>query len=242
MNQVFIKLYNEKLLYRANKIVNWDVVLKTAVSDIEVIHKQQKSKLYYISYKLVSDPTISFSVATTRPETMFGDVCLFVHPKDVRYCSYVGQLVTNPINGEKIPILADNYVDMNFANGIMKCTPAHDINDYRLAKKYRLKMINIMNTDGTMNSKALQFSGEDRFQCREKVVELLGNEKVLEKIEIIDNSVGYSSRSDSVIEPLLSLQWFIKSKPIVKNILALQKKSKTSVKLFPDRFNKVLNR
>lgn len=240
VNRIFIKLFNEKLIYQANKIINWDLGLQTAISDIEVVHKQQKSKLYYIKYQVDDASLPDLVVATTRPETMFGDACLFVNPQDSRYSSYVGKYVINPANQEKIPILADTYVDVNFATGVMKCTPAHDPHDYELGQKHKLPMVNIMNLDGTMNVKSGQFVGQDRFVCCENLVEYLKNNHHLDKVEEIENSVSYSSRSDQPIEPMVSIQWFVKVQPLVKKVLELQKNQHTSVDLIPKRFNKIL--
>lgn len=238
VNTVFVDLYNKGLIYRAKKLVNWDPILKTAISNIEVIHKETDSKMYYFRY-YSEDNSQCLIVATTRPETMFGDVCLVMNPKDSRVDQVKNHKFINPANNELLPIIFDDYVDLEFGTGVMKCTPAHDFNDYELAKRHQLEIINIMNDDATMNKKALEFNHLDRFKCRELLVEKIANNNLLEKIENIKNQVGFSERTNCIIEPYLSWQWFIKMKPLAQEIINLQN-SEDKVIFHPKRFNNTL--
>ena len=238
---VFKKLYDDGLIYKGKRIINWDVELQTALSDIEVEHEDTPGVFYYFKYRLADDPEKYYVIATTRPETMFTDACLVFNPKDKRYQGLEGRYVINPANGEKIPFVADHYVDMNFGTGLMKCTPAHDPNDYQIALRHSLPMVSCMNKDGTMNEHAGPYQGMDRFTCREKLVEKIkadGNEVKEEKIV---HSVGHSSRSHSIVEPMLSDQWFVKMQPLADKVLALEKTEKR-IKFYPPRFEKVFLR
>lgn len=239
--KVFKTLYDEGLIYRGERIVNYDTVMKTALSNVEVIYKEDKGKFYYFKYRFVENKDEFLNVATTRPETMFGDVCLVVNPNDEKYKKYVGKYVINPANNEQIPIIADEYVDISFGTGVMKCTPAHDPNDFILGQKYNFKHPLIMNTDGTMNELCGKYAGMDRYDCREKLIEDIKNNDDLIKIENITHQVGHSERTNSVVEPILSKQWFIKMKPIAKKVLDNQA-SKDKVEFYPKRFEKVLTR
>ena len=234
---VFVRLYKEGLIYRGERIINWDPEQKTALSNVEVIHKDIEGHLYHFKY-LLQDGTY-LEVATTRPETMFGDVCLVVHPNDERYFKVKGQLAQNPSNGQWIPVITDEYVDMSFGTGVMKCTPAHDPNDFTLSEKHQLERPICMNLDGTMNERALHYQGMKRFDARAKLVEDLKNKNLLTKIEKIIHAVGHSERSDTIIEPYLSKQWFVKMKPLAEQVLALQA-SDQKIQFFPERFDKVL--
>ncbi len=239
--KVFVDLYNNNLIYKGNKLVNWDVKLKTAISDIEVIYKQVQSKMYYFKYFLSDKRNEYIIVATTRPETMFGDVCVVVNPNDKRYKKIVGKKVLNPANKQWIPVIEDKYVDPEFGTGVMKCTPSHDFNDYIIGIKHKLNLINIMNKDGTMNELCGNYKNLDRFVCRKKLVEDLIKEDFVEKIdENYITQIGYSERSNEIVEPYLSEQWFIKMKPLVKKVLDNQKKKKNSVQFLPKRFDKTL--
>ena len=169
VKEVFVKLYNEGLIYQGKRIINWDPVQRTALSNIEVIHKEIEGAMYYFKYQIV-DSDEQLIIATTRPETMFADQAIFVHPDDERYTHLVGKKAINPANGEALPIMADSYIDMSFGTAVMKCTPAHDPNDFALAKKYNLEMPICMNDDGTMNELAHKYAGMDRFACREALV------------------------------------------------------------------------
>ena len=238
VNTVFVNLYNEGLIYRDKKLVNWDPILKTAISNIEVIHKETSSKMYYLKY-YDQDKQFYLTVATTRPETMFGDVCLVMNPKDSRAKDIKDKLFYNPANNQLLPIVLDEYVDMEFGTGVMKCTPAHDFNDYDLGKKHKLNIVNIMNDDGTMNEICGEFNGMDRFKCRELLIKKIEENSLLEKIEEIQNSIGYSERTNTIVEPYLSWQWFVKMKPLAQKIIDLQN-SDDKVVFYPKRFNNTL--
>ena len=238
VNTVFVDLYNQGLIYRKKKLVNWDPVLQTAISNIEVIHKDSESKMYYIKY-YTEDKQDSLVIATTRPETMFGDVCLVMNPSDLRVNKFKNKKFFNPANNKLIPLILDDYIDMSFGTGVMKCTPAHDFNDYELGIKHNLELINVMNPDGTMNELANEFANLDRFVCRTKLLEKLTALGCLEKIENITNQVGYSERTNAVVEPYLSWQWFVKMKPLAQDVITLQS-SKDGVNFYPKRFNNTL--
>ncbi len=231
---IFTDLYNKDLIYKDKKIINWDIELQTAISDIEVVYKKTKSKLYNIKYIFVEDNTKYITIATTRPETIFGDSAIFVHPNDEKYKNLVNKEVINPLNNKLIRILADEYVDPNFGSGAMKATPSHDFNDYKLGKKHNLEFINVMNKDGTLNENASFCEGLSRETCRLQVVKFLEEKNLLESIETIENQVSYSERSNSVIEPLISLQWFLKTSEIAKDII--KEKDNFGIEFIPKRF------
>ena len=238
VRHVFVTLYNKGLIYRGERIINWDPVFKTALSNIEVIHQDDKGKFYYFNYPLV-DGSKNLLIATTRPETMFGDVCLVVNPKDERYLDIIGKEVINPANGEKIPVIADEYVDLNFGTGVMKCTPAHDPNDFLIGERHHLAHPIIMNDDATMNENCpAEYVGLDRYVCREKLVEKLKQDGYLVKIEDIVHQVGHSERSHAVVEPMLKKQWFVKMGPLAKRALENQN-TEDKVEFIPERFNKI---
>lgn len=238
VKRVFVTLYNEGLIYQGEKIINWDPKLKTALSNIEVIHKDDEGFFYYFKYDVVdSDKTLI--VATTRPETMFGDTAVFVNPKDPRYVDLIGKNAINPANGEALPIMGDSYVDISFGTGVMKCTPAHDPNDFLLGKKYGFKFIKCMDEEAKMNSLAGKYEGLDRYECREKLVEEIKNNGHLDHIEKIIHNVGHSERSDVVVEPMLSKQWFVKMKPLAEAVLANQN-GPDKVSFIPKRFENIL--
>ena len=238
---VFKRLYDEGLIYRGERIVNYDPEMKTALSNIEIVYKEDKGHFYYFKYRFVDDKNNYLSIATTRPETMFGDTCIVVNPNDERYKDVIGKKVINPANNEEIPIIADEYVDINFGTGAMKCTPAHDPNDFVIGKKYNLAHPVIMNTDGTMTAECGKYSGLDRFECREKLLKDIKSHDDLIKIEEITHQVGHSERSDAVVEPILSKQWFVKMKPLAERVLENQK-TEHKVKFYPERFENVLTR
>ena len=237
VRKVFVDLYNKGLIYQGERIINWDPVQKTALSNIEVIYKDDEGEFYYFKYPIVGTKEY-LTVATTRPETMFGDTCVIVNPKDERYKHLIGQKVINPANGDELPIIGDEYVDIEFGTGAMKCTPAHDPNDFKIGEKYGFKPIIVMNPDATMNDKCGKYCGLDRFECREKLVEDIKNDGNLIKIEHIVHQVGHSERSDAVVEPYLSKQWFVKMRPLADQALKNQE-SDEAIKFYPDRFNKV---
>jgi valyl-tRNA synthetase len=240
VKHVFVTLYNEGLIYQGERIINWDPELRTALSNIEVIHKDDEGEFFYFSYDVV-DSDKKVIVATTRPETMFGDTAVFVNPKDKRYKDLVGKKVINPANGQELPLMADSYVDMSFGTGAMKCTPAHDPNDFALAKKYGFPLIKVLDETAHMNDLAGQYKGLDRYECRKALVEKIKEEGHLVKIEKIVHSVGHSERSDAVVEPMLSKQWFVKMKPLAEALLANQKTA-NKVEFIPHRFENVLSR
>ena len=221
--KVFVDLFNKGYIYRGVRMVNWDPSAKTAVSDEEVIHKEEKSKLYYLKYKVEGSKTEYVKIATTRPETILGDTAVCINPNDERYKELKGKKVLVPLINRAVPIIEDEYVDMEFGTGCLKITPAHDINDYEIGMKYNLESIDIFNDDGTLNEKAQLFIGEDRFEVRKLIVPKLEEAGNLDKIDDYTNKVGYSERTDVVIEPKLSTQWFLKmeelAKPALDNVL-----------------------
>lgn len=240
VNHVFVTLYKKGLLYRGERIINWDPVLKTALSNIEVVYKEVESKLYYFKYILEDDKNSYLEVATTRPETMFADVCVVVNPKDKRYEKYIGKNVINPSNNMSIPVIADEYVDVEFGTGAMKCTPAHDANDFIIGQKHNLEMPVCLKLDGSINELGHKYEGMDRFDGREALVNDLKKLNLVTKIEKHINQVGHSERSDAVIEPYLSMQWFVNMKPLANNALKYQS-SKEKVEFIPKRFEKIFS-
>jgi valine--tRNA ligase len=238
VRKVFVKLYEEGLIYRGQYIINWDPKLETALSDIEVIHKDDNGAFYHINYPL-ADGTGSVEIATTRPETMFGDTAVAVAPGDERYKDLVGKELILPLVGRHIPVIEDQHVDPDFGTGLVKITPAHDPNDFLVGNRHNLQRINVMNDDGTMNEQAGKYACMDRFDCRKALVEDLKNEGYLLKIEPIVHSVGHSERSGVQIEPRLSTQWFVKMKPLADKVLSNQKED-DKVNFVPERFEGTL--
>ncbi|AKU79711.1 valine--tRNA ligase [Spiroplasma turonicum] len=238
VNYVFVEMYKKGLIYRGERIINWDPKQKTALSNIEVIYKETKGKMYYFKYFFKNEDKY-LTVATTRPETMFGDVCLVINPNDERYKEYINKTVINPANGKEIPVIADEYVETDFGTGIMKCTPAHDPNDFELSLKHNLELINVMSLDGTMNELTGEFNNIDRFEVRKILIDKLIKNDLVVKIEDIIHQVGYSERSGVIIEPLISKQWFVKMKSLAKNVIDLQK-SDNKIKFYPNRFSTTL--
>lgn len=232
---VFVSLYEKGLIYRGEYIINWDPAAKTALSDIEVIHKEVEGTFYHIRYDL-EDGTGSLELATTRPETMLGDTAVVVHPEDERYKAFIGKNVVLPIQNRLIPIIADEYVDREFGTGVMKVTPAHDPNDFELGLRHHLPMINVMNDDATMNELAGEaFVGLTNMQARKKVVEELEKSGHLVKIEKMVHSVGHSERTGVVVEPRLSTQWFVKMSALAQRAIEAQQ-TKDRVDFYPPRF------
>ena len=214
---VFERLFDEGLIYRGKRLVNWDPVLQTSISDLEVISEEEQGHLWHLRYPLADDPSQHLIVATTRPETMLGDTAVAVHPDDQRYAELIGRHIALPLTERTIPIIADRYVDMEFGTGCVKITPAHDFNDYEMGSRHGLLMINIMNPDGTMNEAAgAKFMGIDRFKARSSIVEALAELSLLEKIESHTLMVPRGEKSNAVIEPLLSDQWFVQIDPLAK--------------------------
>ncbi len=216
---VFIDLYNKGLIYRGVRMVNWDPKALTALSDEEVIHKEIKSKLYYIRYQIEGENDNWVTIATTRPETILGDTAVCVHPDDERFYHLKGKRVLVPLINRSIPIIQDEYVDMEFGTGCLKITPAHDINDYNIGLKYKLNTIDIFNDNGTLNESAEILIGKDRFVARKEICIELEEKGFLVKKEDYNNKIGYSERTDAVIEPKLSLQWFMKMEDLAKPAL-----------------------
>lgn len=236
VREVFVSLYNEGLIYRGEYIINWDPATKTALSDIEVIYKDVQGAFYHMLYPL-SDGSGSIEIATTRPETMLGDTAVAVHPEDERYKHLIGKTVVLPIVGREIPIVGDDYVDMEFGSGAVKITPAHDPNDFEIGNRHGLERVLVMNEDGTMNEKAGKYQGMDRFECRKQIVRDLQEKGILFQIEEHMHSVGHSERSGAVVEPYLSTQWFVKMQPLADKAVELQH-SEEKVQFVPDRFEK----
>ncbi|WML40732.1 valine--tRNA ligase [Neobacillus sp. OS1-2] len=236
VKEVFVTLYKKGLIYRGEYIINWDPSTKTAISDIEVIYKDVQGAFYHLRYPL-ADGSGHIEIATTRPETMLGDTAVAVHPEDDRYKHLIGKTVILPIVGREIPIVGDDYVDMDFGSGAVKITPAHDPNDFEVGNRHNLERVLVMNEDGSMNAKAGKYQGLDRFACRKQIVKDLQELGVLFKIEDHLHSVGHSERSGAVVEPYLSTQWFVKMQPLADEAIALQDKE-NKVNFVPDRFEK----
>ncbi|NNV02630.1 valine--tRNA ligase [Brevibacillus sp. MCWH] len=234
VREVFVRLYEKGLIYRGNRIINWDPVARTALSDIEVIYKEVKGALHHMRYPL-ADGSGYIEVATTRPETMLGDTAVAVHPDDERYKHLIGKTVILPIVGREIPIVADNYVDPEFGSGAVKITPAHDPNDFEIGLRHNLPQIVVMDETGTMNENAGKYQGLDRFECRKQIIKDLTEQGVMFKIEEHIHQVGHSERSDAVVEPYLSTQWFVKMQPLADAAIA-NAYSENSVKFVPERF------
>ena len=240
VREVFVSLYNKGLIYRGERIINWDPLAKTALSNEEVIYKDTPGAFYHIKYML-EDSDDYLEVATTRPETLFGDTAVAVNPNDDRYKKYIGKNVILPIVNKKIPIITDEHADMEFGTGVVKITPAHDPNDFEVGNRHNLERIVVMNPDGTMNENALQYNGLDRFECREAVTHDLDSMGLLIKVEPINHNVGFSERTNVMIEPYLSKQWFVKMRPLADRVLENQKNKDTKVNFVPARYEKVMN-
>lgn len=234
VRKVFVDLYKKGLIYQGERIISWDPVQQTALSNIEVIHQDDEGYMYYFKYHIV-DSDDYLEVATTRPETMFGDTCVCVNPKDERYLKYHHSKVINPANGEIIPIIPDEYVDVEFGTGAMKCTPAHDPNDFNIGKKYGLEMPIIFNKDVSMNEKCGKYQGMDRFECREALLKDIESRGDFIKKEKIVHAVGHSQRNNCVVEPMLSKQWFVKMKPLAEEAIKNQE-GEDRVNFVPQRF------
>ena len=238
VRRVFVQLYNEGLIYRGKYIINWDPELQTALSDIEVIHQDDQGAFYHIKYPF-ADGSGFVEIATTRPETMFGDTAVAVAHGDERYKDIVGKELVLPLVGRHIPIIEDQHVDPEFGTGLVKITPAHDPNDFAVGNRHNLERINVMNDDGTMNENAGKYEGMDRFECRKAVVEDLKKQGYLIKVKPIVHSVGHSERSGVQVEPRLSTQWFVKMKPLAEKVLENQK-TDDKVNFVPKRFEQTL--
>ena len=231
--KVFIDLYNKGMIYRGKRMINWDVKAKTALSDEEVIRKETNQKLYYLRYKIEGEDKF-VTIATVRPETIMGDTAVCVHPKDERYQSLHGKFVIVPLIGRRIPIITDEYVAMDFGTGALKVTPAHDMNDYQLGEKHGLEVIDIFNDDGTLSEAAQICIGEERFAARKKIVQLLEEANAIVKTEDYTSEVGYSERTDVVVEPRLSLQWWVSMQQLSEP--ALRSVMNDDIKFHPAKF------
>ncbi|WP_215111939.1 MULTISPECIES: valine--tRNA ligase [unclassified Exiguobacterium] len=235
VQEVFVRLYEKGLIYRGEYIVNWDPAQKTAVSDIEVIYQEVEGAFYHMKYPL-ADGSGHIEIATTRPETMLGDTAVAVNPKDERYTHLIGKTIMLPVMNREIPIVADDYVDMEFGTGCVKITPAHDPNDFEIGNRHELPRILVMDEGGKMNENAGKYEGLDRFECRKQLVKDLETDGTLVKIEPHTHSVGHSERSGAVIEPYLSKQWFVNMEPLAKAALEAQGNDDTKVNFVPERF------
>ncbi len=240
VRHVFVTLYNEGLIYRGWRIINWDPEARTALSNIEVYYQEDAGKMYYMKYHTVEENE-QFVVATTRPETMFGDVCICVNPNDDRTKHLIGKHCINPANGDTLPIIGDDYIDMSFGTAIMKCTPAHDPNDFAIAERHHLDKPICMNPDGTMNDICGKYKGMDRYAARDAVIEQIKADGNLDHIEDITHQVGHSERTHCVVEPYLSQQWFVKMKPLAEDVLENQKNPDQKINFYPERFEKTFN-
>lgn len=240
VNHVFKTLYDEGLIYRGERIINWDPQAMTALSNEEVIYKEVKGAFYHIKY-FIEGTSEFLEVATTRPETLFGDTAVAVNPNDERYKDLIGKNVILPLVNKLIPIIGDEHADPEFGTGIVKITPAHDPNDFEVGNRHNLERIVCINPDGTMNENALEFKGLDRFEAREKLVDALKEKDLLISIEEITHNVGHSERSGVMIEPYLSKQWFVKMRPLADRVLENQKNKDTKVNFVPTRFEKIMN-
>lgn len=236
--KVFIDLYNKGLIYRGVRMVNWDPAAKTALSDEEVIHKEEHGKLFYLRYKIVGEDGYAV-IATTRPETIFGDIAVCINPNDEKTAHLKGKKVIVPIVGREVPIIEDEYVDPEFGTGFLKVTPAHDVNDYMLGEKHNLESIDIFNDDGTLNKYGLAYEGMDRFDVRKKIEKDLADQGLLDKAEPYTNKVGFSERTHVAIEPKLSMQWFLKMEKLAEP--AINAVNNGDIKFYPSKFINTYN-
>ncbi len=235
--KVFVDLYNDKLIYKDKKLVNWDTHLQTAISDLEVVQKEVQSQLYYIDYK-IDQMNTNITIATTRPETMMGDTAIAVNPKDLRYTKYIGKDVKIPIVNRTIKIIADHYADPDQGSGAVKITPAHDFNDYEVGKRNKLEIINILEKNGKINNNGIkEFVGLDRFEARKLLLTKLKESGSLVKTETIKNKVPYGDRSNTIIEPLLTEQWFVNAKELSQKPIKIVNSGKTI--FFPKNWTKI---
>ncbi len=236
VREIFVRLYNDGLIYQDNYIINWCPHCQTTISDIEVEHAEEKGKLYHLRYP-TEDGTDYIEIATTRPETMLGDTAVAVHPEDKRYAHLIGTNLVLPIVNRVIPVIADEYVDREFGTGAVKITPAHDPNDFEVARRHNLPEVVVMGKDARMNENAGPYQGLDRYECRKRIVEDLEKQGYLVKITDHDHAVGHCYRCDTVIEPLVSKQWFVRMKPLAQPAIQVVKEGKT--RFVPERFTKI---
>ncbi len=240
VTKVFVDYYNEGIIYRGEKIINWDPQAQTALSNEEVIYKDVEGAFYHLKYKIEGSEEY-LDVATTRPETLFGDTAVAVNPSDERYKHLIGKNVILPIVNKAIPIVGDEHADPEFGTGVVKITPAHDPNDFEVGNRHNLERIIVMNPDATMNSNAGKYQGMSREMCREELLKDLEAEDLLINIEPMTHSVGHSERTGVMVEPYLSKQWFVKMGDLAKHVLETQAKDDEKVNFVPERFEKILN-
>ena len=240
VKHVFVNLYNKGLIYRGERIINWDPEAMTALSNEEVIYKDVEAAFYHIKYYIENSDSY-LEVATTRPETLFGDTAVAVNPSDDRYKDLIGKNVILPLVNKLIPIVGDIHADPEFGTGVVKITPAHDPNDFEVGNRHNLERIIVMNPNGTMNENAGIYNGMDRFECRKKVIDDLKDQDLLLSIEPMVHSVGHSERTDVMVEPYLSKQWFVKMRPLADRVLENQKNKDAKVNFVPERFEKTMN-
>ncbi len=240
VKHVFVSLYNEGLIYRGERIINWDPVAKTALSNEEVIYKEDEGAFYHLKYYIEGTDEY-LDVATTRPETMFGDTAVAVNPNDERYKHLIGKKVILPVVNKLIPIVGDEHADPEFGTGVVKITPAHDPNDFEVGNRHNLERVVVMNEDATMNENAFKYCGMTREACREALVKDLENDGILIRIEKMVHSVGHSERTDAVVEPYLSKQWFVKMRGLADRVLENQHDKDKKVNFVPPRYEKTMN-
>lgn len=240
VKKVFVDYYNKGLIYRGEKIINWDPVAQTALSNEEVIYSEEKSAFYHLKYKL-EDSDEYIDVATTRPETLFGDTAVAVNEEDKRYKKYVGKNVILPIVGKKIPVITDEHADMTKGTGAVKITPAHDPNDFEVGLRHNLERVVCINDDATMNENAGKYKGLTREECREELLKDLEKEGLLLKVEPLVHEVGHSERTGVMVEPMIKKQWFVKMRPLADQVLKYQKDKDKKVNFFPSRYEKIMN-
>ncbi len=241
VREVFVRLYNEGLIYRGERIINWDPVQMTALSNEEVIYRDIEGAFYHIKYMLEGSDSEYLEVATTRPETLFGDTAVAVNPNDSRYSEFIGKRVVLPIVNKFIPIVGDEHADPEFGTGVVKITPAHDPNDFEVGNRHNLERVIVINPDGTMNEHCGKYKGMDRFICREELVKDLEKEGLLLEVENIVHSAPFSERSDALVEPYLSKQWFVKMRELADRVLENQRNLDTKVNFVPERYEKIMN-
>lgn len=240
VRHVFVTLYNKGLIYRGERIINWDPVAMTALSNEEVIYQEDEGAFYHLKY-FIEGTSDYLDVATTRPETLFGDTAVAVNPSDERYQNLIGKNVILPIVGKLIPIVGDEHADPTFGTGVVKITPAHDPNDFEVGNRHHLERVVVMNKDATMNKNALHYEGLTREECREKLLEELKEKDLLIRIEPMVHSVGHSERTNAIVEPYLSKQWFVKMRPLADAVLKNQENPETKVNFVPERYEKTMN-
>ena len=240
VRKVFVDYYNEGLIYRGEKIINWDPEAKTALSNEEVIYKEVDGAFYHIKYKLENSEEY-LDVATTRPETLFGDTAVAVNERDGRYKKFVGKNVILPILNKPIPVITDEHADMEKGTGVVKITPAHDPNDFEVGLRHNLERIVVLNDDATMNENAGIYQGMSREACREQLIKDLEKQGLLLKIEPLKHEVGHSERTGVMVEPMIKKQWFVKMRPLADHVLEVQKDKKAKVNFVPSRYEKTMN-